>query len=268
MVLAYGQLEEHYTALQQQENNKRDEIASIEVEIAKMQDTITALEEKYASVQNEINQLDDERKRLIADISILEKEIKVKDLNALRNMQATKNQELIDRKEECNRINSEITELTQSFEELSEELESKKKLKQDTIWSCENQISQKNTELATLEQQINERQSERTAIIEQANQAQSELTQLENWFRSVEATSYTDKIRSCTEGINRMKNAMSMLEKETGLESLSKADARVSLNELKKYFRDEIGDVEQKLKGYQRSYQIVLNSIENGGCVI
>ncbi len=266
--LEFNSLTDEYSALQQQEEAKRQEIAKTEVEIANIKDILSCLKEKHLSVQNEINQLGDERKNLIEDIRILEKELEVNDVDALKAILISKNQEVINRKKECEQINCEISEQQKSFDELFEDLENKKKIKQDMIWEYEKQISSKNSELSMLEQQINACQNERTRIVEKAEQTQSELTQLKGWFESLEASSYQDKINNCADGINRMKNAMSMLERETGILSLLNADTKVSLNELKKYFRDNIDDIEQRLKACQKSYQIVLNNIDNGGCVI
>lgn len=266
--IEYSNLKNEYFALHQQDEAKREEIANIEVEIANVKEIVSSLEEKHISIQNEVNQLGDERKNLVEDIRLLEKELEVNDVDALKAILISRNQELLTRKGECDQINADILEQQKSFDELCEDLENKKKIKQDMLWECEKQISDKNAEIATLEQQVNACQSERTAIIEKANQTQSELSQLKAWFDSLEASSYSEKIKSCTEGVNRMKNAIGQLERETGLNSLLNADTRVSMNELKKYFRDNIDDIEQKLKSYQKSYQIVLNNIDNGGCVI
>ncbi len=266
--LEHSNLKEEYLSLQQQEEAKREEVAKIEIEVVSIRDIVAGLEEKHLSVQNEISQLGGERQKLIDDIRLLEKELEVNDVEALKAILVSKNQELLSCKAECDQINCEISEQQKSFDEMFEDLENKKKIKQDMIWECEKQISDKNAEIATLEQQLDACQTERSAIIQKATQTQEELLQLKAWFESVDAVSYADRIKSCTDGINRMKNAMSMLERETGLANLLNADTRVSLNELKKYFRDNIDDIEQRLKTYQKSYQIVLNNIDNGGCVI
>ena len=113
---------------------------------------------------------------------------------------------------------------------------------------------------------MKEAQARRQELMSQAVQKEKEAGQLEEWFRSMEADSYRERLRGSQERLKVLKTARDSLEDDLKrLQGLTRRDTEESLRGYQQYFRDAMETIEKELDQYQKSYLIVSNIFENGG---
>ena len=103
-------------------------------------------------------------------------------------------------------------------------------------------------------------------LLTQTLQEEKETARLEDWFRSLEAAAYRQRLEQCKKRMQVLKRAREMLDGELRLlNGLLPAGKQAGLFQYQKYFRDTMEQLETVLNQYQNAYCIVTHLFENGG---
>ncbi len=238
----------------------------LEEEKKNLEEETGKLEERYQELKKQLQNTDSSRRSLVEQIENLEQSLSRTDIESLRQLYEQRLKELRSREQEQKDLEEQIRQKEEELNRLKENLAEKKKRAEKMAWEAEDEEKKAGTALELLESRMKEAEARKQELMSQAVRKEKEAAALEEWFQSLEAAAYAERLKNSQERLKMLKTARDYLEADLNrLQGLTRREEADSLNQYRQYFRDAMEAIEKNLDQYQKSYCIVSNIFENGG---
>lgn len=223
-------------------------------------------EEQYQRMREQVQNSDALRCSLMEKIDTLEKTLGCGDTKKLRLVYEEKKQEAQVRRKEYQRLQEKVQEKEAELERLKQDMAGENRYIQELAWQEENEKKSAELALKELKKRIGEARSRKKELLECVQQGEEEISRLEEWFKSLEAENYGQRLKASKAQLEMMQKARDFLGEELFiLSDLVSEKEKEDLLQYQKYFRDTMENLERDLGQYQKCYCAVMKVFENGG---
>lgn len=276
----YQQCKDACEGLQAQYRQKKEELEQLGEQArrteARLQEAIRShrenllqnekLEEEYQKRKQQFQNSDTQRRSLMEQIQNLEQSLSRTDIEDLRGLLRQREEEAAEREVQRQSLQEQIEKKEEALLQMEAEISGKQKRAQELVWQTEEERKKAEENLEQMERRKKTSEARKQELLTQTLQEEKETARLEDWFRSLEAAAYRQRLEQCKKRMQVLKRAREQLDGELRLlNGLLPAGKQAGLFQYQKYFRDTMEQLETVLNQYQNAYCIVTHLFENGG---
>ena len=269
----YQQCKDACEGLQAQYRQKKEELEQLGEQAsrteARLQEAIRShrenllqnekLEEEYQKRKQQFQNSDTQRRSLMEQIQNLEQSLSRTDIEDLRGLLRQREEEAAEREVQRQSLQEQIEKKEEALLQMEAEISGKQKRAQELVWQTEEERKKSGRESGTDgAQKKRRRRPESRNCLPRLFRREKETARLEDWFRSLEAAAYRQRLEQCKKRMQVLKRAREQLDGELRLlNGLLPAGKQAGLFQYQKYFRDTMEQLETVLNQYQNAYCIV-----------